>query len=56
MEALQANGYRLPISIAPHQPTCALASLCNIVKTKHDQVYNNIQQYGNTAASVPIAL
>ncbi len=60
MEALTANGYQ-PSDIAvliPHQANLRIAQFVQQkLKLTDDQVYNNIQQYGNTtAASVPIAL
>lgn len=60
MEALNANGYK-PSDIhilIPHQANLRIAQF--VQKTmglNDDQVYNNIQKYGNTtAASIPIAL
>lgn len=60
MEALQANGYA-PSDInmlIPHQANLRISQFVQQkLKLSDDQVYNNIQQYGNTtAASVPIAL
>jgi 3-oxoacyl-[acyl-carrier-protein] synthase-3 len=60
MEALSANGYQ-PSDIGvliPHQANLRIAQFVQQkLKLTDDQVYNNIQQYGNTtAASVPIAL
>lgn len=60
MEALQANGFQpsdLSILI-PHQANLRIAQFVQQkLKLRDDQVYNNIQKYGNTtAASVPIAL
>ncbi len=60
MEALTANGYQ-PSDInllIPHQANLRIAQFVQQkLKLRDDQVYNNIQQYGNTtAASVPIAL
>lgn len=59
-EALQANGLQ-PADIGllvPHQANLRIAQFVQqTLKLRDDQVYNNIQQYGNTtAASVPIAL
>ncbi len=60
MEALHKNGYEtsdLNILI-PHQANLRIAQFVQQkLKLRDDQVYNNIQHYGNTtAASVPIAL
>jgi 3-oxoacyl-[acyl-carrier-protein] synthase III len=60
MEALIANGYK-PSDISlliPHQANLRISQFVQQkLGLKDDQVYNNIQQYGNTtAASVPIAL
>lgn len=60
MEALQQNGYSpsdLKLMI-PHQANLRIAQFVQQkLKLRDDQVYNNIQYYGNTtAASVPIAL
>lgn len=60
MEALTANGYR-PADLKmliPHQANLRIAQFVQQkLKLRDDQVYNNIQKYGNTtAASVPIAL
>ncbi len=60
MEALQTNGYT-PADInllVPHQANLRIAQFVQkVLKLKDDQVYNNIQKYGNTtAASIPIAL
>jgi 3-oxoacyl-[acyl-carrier-protein] synthase-3 len=60
MEALTTNGYQpsdLKLLI-PHQANLRIAQFVQQkLKLRHDQVYNNIQKYGNTtAASVPIAL
>lgn len=59
-EALSANGYQ-PSDIRlliPHQANLRIAQFVQqTLGLNDDQVYNNIQQYGNTtAASVPIAL
>jgi 3-oxoacyl-[acyl-carrier-protein] synthase III len=60
MEALSANGYTPPdISLLiPHQANLRIAQFVQQkLGLNDDQVYNNIQQYGNTtAASIPIAL
>lgn len=60
MEALDANGYK-PADInmlIPHQANLRISQYVqHKLKLRDEQVYNNIQQYGNTtAASVPIAL
>jgi 3-oxoacyl-[acyl-carrier-protein] synthase-3 len=60
MEALTANGYQpsdLQLLI-PHQANLRIAQFVQQkLKLKDEQVFNNIQKYGNTtAASVPIAL
>jgi 3-oxoacyl-[acyl-carrier-protein] synthase-3 len=60
VEALHANGYEpsdLNLLI-PHQANLRIAQFVQQkLKLRDDQVYNNIQHYGNTtAASVPIAL
>lgn len=60
MEALQANGFQ-PSDLSmliPHQANLRIAQFVQQkLKLRDDQVYNNIQKYGNTtAASVPIAL
>lgn len=60
MEALQQNGYQ-PSDInmlIPHQANLRISQFVQQkLKLSDGQVYNNIQQYGNTtAASVPIAL
>jgi 3-oxoacyl-[acyl-carrier-protein] synthase-3 len=59
-EALEANG-RQPSDISlliPHQANLRIAQFVQKkLQLRDDQVYNNIQKYGNTtAASVPIAL
>ncbi|MES2372184.1 MAG: beta-ketoacyl-ACP synthase III [Bacteroidota bacterium] len=60
MEALQANGYQSTDinMLIPHQANLRISQFVQQkLKLSDDQVYNNIQQYGNTtAASVPIAL
>ncbi len=60
MEALATNGYQ-PADLTmliPHQANLRIAQFVQQkLKLRDDQVYNNIQKYGNTtAASVPIAL
>ena len=60
MEALQANNFTtsdLKLLI-PHQANLRIAQYVqHKLKLEDDQVYNNIQKYGNTtAASIPIAL
>jgi 3-oxoacyl-[acyl-carrier-protein] synthase-3 len=60
LEALQANGLTpadLKLLI-PHQANLRISQfVAHTLKLREDQVYNNIQKYGNTtAASVPIAL
>jgi 3-oxoacyl-[acyl-carrier-protein] synthase-3 len=60
MEALTANGYKtadLKLLI-PHQANLRISQFVqHKLRLRDDQVYNNIQKYGNTtAASVPIAL
>ena len=60
MEALQASGFTaadLDLLI-PHQANLRIAQFVQQkLQLRNDQVYNNIQQYGNTtAASIPIAL
>jgi len=60
MEALNKNGYS-PADIKvliPHQANLRISQFVQQkLKLRDDQVFNNIQQYGNTtAASVPIAL
>ena len=60
MEGLKANG--LEVSdidmLIPHQANLRISQFIQQkFKLKDDQVYNNIQKYGNTtAASIPIAL
>jgi 3-oxoacyl-[acyl-carrier-protein] synthase-3 len=60
MEALAANGYQAADidMLIPHQANLRIAQFVQQkLKLRDDQVYNNIQKYGNTtAASVPIAL
>ncbi len=60
VEALSANGY-IPHDIdllVPHQANLRISqSVQKKLALRDDQVFNNIQKYGNTtAASVPIAL
>jgi 3-oxoacyl-[acyl-carrier-protein] synthase-3 len=60
MEALTSNNYQ-PSDLSlliPHQANLRIAQFVQQrLKLRDDQVYNNIQKYGNTtAASVPIAL
>lgn len=60
MEALQQNGYQ-PSDInmlIPHQANLRISQFVQQkMGLRDDQVYNNIQKYGNTtAASIPIAL
>jgi 3-oxoacyl-[acyl-carrier-protein] synthase-3 len=60
MEALQANGYQSTDinMLIPHQANLRISQFVQQkLKLSDEQVYNNIQHYGNTtAASVPIAL
>jgi 3-oxoacyl-[acyl-carrier-protein] synthase-3 len=60
LEALNKNGYQtsdLKLLI-PHQANLRISQFVQKkLRLTDDQVYNNIQQYGNTtAASIPIAL
>jgi 3-oxoacyl-[acyl-carrier-protein] synthase-3 len=60
MESLEANGYK-PSDLRmliPHQANLRISQFVQKkMGLRDDQVYNNIQRYGNTtAASVPIAL
>ncbi len=60
IESLAANNYQ-PTDLTlliPHQANLRIAQFVqHKLKLRDDQVYNNIQKYGNTtAASVPIAL
>ncbi len=59
-EALAANGYETSDIklLIPHQANLRISQFVqHKLKLRDDQVYNNIQQYGNTtAASIPIAL
>lgn len=60
MEALQANNLKTSDirMLIPHQANLRISQFVqHHLKLSDEQVYNNIQQYGNTtAASVPIAL
>ena len=60
MEALNANGLQTTDIkvLIPHQANLRIAQFVqHKLKLRDDQVYNNIQKFGNTtAASVPIAL
>jgi 3-oxoacyl-[acyl-carrier-protein] synthase III len=60
MEALNQNGYA-PADLkllVPHQANLRISQFVqHKLRLRDDQVYNNIQRYGNTtAASIPIAL
>ncbi|HEY0676647.1 MAG TPA: beta-ketoacyl-ACP synthase III [Chitinophagaceae bacterium] len=60
MEALTSNGYK-PSDLSlliPHQANLRISQfVAHTLRLREDQVYNNIQKFGNTtAASVPIAL
>jgi 3-oxoacyl-[acyl-carrier-protein] synthase III len=59
-EALQANGYTASDidMLIPHQANIRISQFVqHKLKLRDDQVFNNIQKYGNTtAASIPIAL
>src|SRR6478752_6833228 len=60
LEALSANGYQ-PSDLnllVPHQANLRISQMVQQkLHLRNDQVYNNIQKYGNTtAASIPIAL
>lgn len=60
LEALQSNGYStndLKLLI-PHQANLRISQhVQQVLGLRSDQVFNNIQKYGNTtAASIPIAL
>ncbi len=60
MESLSANGYK-PSDLnmlIPHQANLRISQFVQQrLQLRDDQVYNNIQKYGNTtAASIPIAL
>ncbi len=60
MEALKTAGYQ-PSDIdllIPHQANLRISQFVQkVLKLRDDQVYNNIQKYGNTtAASIPLAL
>jgi len=60
IEALNANGHQLSdlTLLIPHQANLRISQMVqHKLKLRDDQVYNNIQKYGNTtAASIPIAL
>jgi 3-oxoacyl-[acyl-carrier-protein] synthase-3 len=60
MEALKANNKEVSDinMLIPHQANLRIAQFIQEkMGLRDDQVYNNIQKYGNTtAASVPIAL
>ncbi|HQU56787.1 MAG TPA: 3-oxoacyl-[acyl-carrier-protein] synthase III C-terminal domain-containing protein, partial [Chitinophagaceae bacterium] len=60
LEALTANGLTTQdlAMLIPHQANLRIAQFVQKkLQLRDDQVYNNIQKYGNTtAASVPIAL
>ena len=60
LEALSVNGYQ-PSDLnllVPHQANLRISQMVQQkLHLRNDQVYNNIQKYGNTtAASIPIAL
>jgi len=60
LEALSVNGYQ-PSDLnllVPHQTNLRISQMVQQkLHLRNDQVYNNIQKYGNTtAASIPIAL
>jgi 3-oxoacyl-[acyl-carrier-protein] synthase-3 len=60
IEALQANGLKTTDinMLIPHQANLRISQFVQQkLQLRDDQVYNNIQRYGNTtAASIPIAL
>ena len=60
MEALAEVGLQTSDidMLVPHQANLRISQFVQkILKLKDDQVFNNIQKYGNTtAASIPIAL
>ncbi|MDH3648526.1 MAG: ketoacyl-ACP synthase III [Saprospiraceae bacterium] len=60
MEALQTTGLQTTDIdlLIPHQANLRISQFVQkVLKLRDDQVYNNIQKYGNTtAASIPIAL
>ena len=60
MESLAANGMKTSDlkMVIPHQANLRISQfVAHTLKLKPEQVYNNIQKYGNTtAASIPIAL
>lgn len=59
-EALQANGFQTTdlTLLIPHQANLRISQFVqHKLKLRDDQVFSNIQKYGNTtAASIPIAL
>ncbi|MGH2552503.1 MAG: 3-oxoacyl-ACP synthase III family protein, partial [Chitinophagaceae bacterium] len=60
LEALNQNGFQTSDikALIPHQANLRISQFVQKkLRLSDDQVYNNIQQYGNTtAASIPIAL
>lgn len=60
MKALTTNGYEAKDIdlLVPHQANLRISQFVQkLLKLRDDQVYNNIQKYGNTtAASIPLAL
>lgn len=60
LESLSTNGYQPEdlTMLIPHQANLRIAQFVqHKLKLRDDQVYNNIQKFGNTtAASIPIAL
>ena len=60
LEALKANNLQVSDInlVIPHQANLRISQMMqHQLKLRNDQVYNNIQKYGNTtAASIPIAL
>jgi len=60
MEALEANGLTVQEMklLIPHQANLRISeAVAQRLQLRPDQIYNNIQRYGNTtAASIPIAL
>ena len=60
LEALEKNNYSTQDlkMLIPHQANLRIAQFIQQkLRLRDDQVYNNIQRYGNTtAASIPIAL
>ena len=59
-EALEITGYSTPDLklVIPHQANLRISQFVQkILRLRDDQIYNNIDRYGNTtAASIPIAL